>query len=260
MNKIQFCIFAILITISFAYPNLMFKRDFLRAMKNQETDYVRRQWCCWHHRIVDKNDDKIETLKSVKDPTHIFGLQSAKTIQPEKNDHTGDDHVGASDNNGFGAYSSFLDDPFYFDENYQFWNKFRIFACYFIGQVQSRRINDSSTMLWAHGIQSGRYKNERSFGGIKTFLGISDFERLLKPETSSEIFLILNKPLNTCMAVIRIPNHSGLCSQLRLRKNFTRHHFTINHSDMPHIPQTVNFAYQELFLENRNIFVFILFF
>lgn len=62
------------------------------------------------------------------------------------------------------------------------------------------------------------------------------------------------------MAVIRIPNHSGLCSQLRLRKNFTHHHFTINHSDMPQIPQTVNFAYQELFLENRNIFVFIFFF
>jgi len=70
--------------------------------------------------LLTKNDDKIETLKSVKDPTHIFGLQSAKTIQPEKNDHTGDDHVGASDNNGFGAQSSFLDDPFYFDENYQF--------------------------------------------------------------------------------------------------------------------------------------------
>jgi len=29
---------------------------------------------------------------------------------------------------------------------------------------------------------------------------------------------------------------------------------------MPQIPQTVNFAYQELFLENRNIFVFIFFF
>ena len=92
------------------------------------------------------------------------------------------------------------------------------------------------------------------------FLEISDLKHLRKSETSSGIFFILNKPLNTCMAVIRIPNHSGLCSQLRLRKNFTRHHFTINHSDMPHIPQTVNFAYLELFLEKRCIFVFILFF
>ena len=93
----------------------------------------------------------------------------------------------------------------------------------------------------------------------KIFLEISDLKHLRKPETSFGIFFILIKPLNTCMAVIRIPNHSGLCSQLRLRKNFTRHHFTINHSDMPHIPQTVNFAYQELFLEKRCIFLSILF-
>ena len=64
---------------------------------------------------------KIETLiKSIKDPTHIFGLQSVKNIKPEKNDHTGDDHVGSSDMNGFGSKTSFLDDPFYFDENYYF--------------------------------------------------------------------------------------------------------------------------------------------
>ena len=80
-----------------------------------------------------------------------------------------------------------------------------------------------------------------------------------KPWNILSDFSVLNKPLNTCVSVIRIPNHSGLCSQLRLRKNFTRHHFTINHFDMPHIPQTVNFAYLELFLENWCIFVFILF-
>ena len=84
--------------------------------------------------LLTKNDDKIETLKSVKDPTHIFGLQSAKTIQPEKNDHTGDDHVGASDNNGFGAQSSFLDDPFILMKTTNFEINFGfILFCDFIG-------------------------------------------------------------------------------------------------------------------------------
>ena len=40
MNKVKFCVFAILIVISFAYPNLISKRDFFQAMKNQGRDCV----------------------------------------------------------------------------------------------------------------------------------------------------------------------------------------------------------------------------
>ena len=40
MHKVQFCVFAIFIVISFAYPNLISKRDFFQAMKNQGRDCV----------------------------------------------------------------------------------------------------------------------------------------------------------------------------------------------------------------------------
>ena len=163
MRKVRFCVFAILITISFAYPNLISKRDFFRAMKNQGTDSVAHNDVvdiiklltsrnCWHQQIV------YSYLESVKDPTHIFGLKSVKNIAPEKNDHTGDDHVGSSDINGFGSKTSFLDDPFYFDENYYFWNKFRLATiCDFMGHAQSRR---SSYLKWT-------VENGRSCGGRK---------------------------------------------------------------------------------------------
>ena len=49
----------------------------------------------------------------MQDPTHLFGLGLMKEIKPEKNDHTTENHVGIS-------VDSFIDDPFYFDENYFF--------------------------------------------------------------------------------------------------------------------------------------------
>ena len=75
----------------------------------------------------------------VKDPAHIFGLSFAKSIEPEKNDHTGDDHVSATDKNGFGSQTSFLDDPSYFDENYIFWNKWGWLKIYYNNDCMDSR-------------------------------------------------------------------------------------------------------------------------
>ena len=118
---------------------------FNKALANQATDFEilrpiklillkNRSFLSWNPH------DRYWQLKIlVKDQAHIFGLSFAKSIVPEKNDHTGDDHVSATDKNGFGSQTSFLDDPSYFDENYIFWNKWGWLKIYYNNDCMDSR-------------------------------------------------------------------------------------------------------------------------
>ena len=90
MTKIQFFFFAIVLSISFAYENLLSKRDFLEAMRNQGTDirrWLRLQWYWWPK--CPKPSTTFESFKHyISSPTSVTNIDVTPCRNSLKIRHT----------------------------------------------------------------------------------------------------------------------------------------------------------------------------